>query len=94
MTILFFIDFDLGPYTFSIGDTSDFSEYVRGGIISQVKMPKTVSFVSCFCDLDRVFSSLKSLYRLFFYLLDCLAVFILLPNFSQNLVEIQPENAI
>ena len=36
----------LGPYTFSIGDTSSFSDYVRGGIASQVKMPKSVSFKS------------------------------------------------
>lgn len=36
----------LGPYTFSIGDTSDFSEYIRGGIVTQVKMPKTISFKS------------------------------------------------
>ena len=36
----------LGPYTFSIGDTSGFSPYVRGGIANQVKMPKTVQFKS------------------------------------------------
>ncbi|CAH3177011.1 unnamed protein product, partial [Porites evermanni] len=36
----------LGPYTFSIGDTSAYSEYVRGGIVSQVKMPKVVKFKS------------------------------------------------
>jgi len=36
----------LGPYTFSIGDTSSYSEYVRGGIATQVKMPKTVQFKS------------------------------------------------
>lgn len=36
----------LGPYTFTIGDTTSFSEYVRGGIATQVKMPKTVSFKS------------------------------------------------
>lgn len=36
----------LGPYTFSIGDTSNLSEYVRGGIVSQVKMPKIVNFKS------------------------------------------------
>eukprot|EP00276_Gloeochaete_wittrockiana_P001504 CAMPEP_0184672430 /NCGR_PEP_ID=MMETSP0308-20130426/86094_1 /TAXON_ID=38269 /ORGANISM="Gloeochaete witrockiana, Strain SAG 46.84" /LENGTH=1027 /DNA_ID=CAMNT_0027119757 /DNA_START=423 /DNA_END=3506 /DNA_ORIENTATION=+ len=36
----------LGPYTFSIGDTTGFSQYVRGGIATQVKMPKTVSFLS------------------------------------------------
>lgn len=34
----------LGPYTFSIGDTSGFPDYTRGGIATQVKMPKTVSF--------------------------------------------------
>ena len=35
-----------GPYTFSIGDTSKYSQYVRGGIVTQVKMPHTVNFVS------------------------------------------------
>lgn len=34
----------LGPYTFSIGDTSNFGTYIRGGIVTQVKMPRTVSF--------------------------------------------------
>lgn len=37
----------LGPYTFSIGDTSSFSEYSKGGGLAiQVKMPKTISFKS------------------------------------------------
>ncbi|KAH8321768.1 hypothetical protein KR067_000740 [Drosophila pandora] len=36
----------LGPYTFSIGDTSTFGEYKSGGVATQVKMPKTVSFKS------------------------------------------------
>uniref|UniRef100_A0A667X6P2 E1 ubiquitin-activating enzyme n=1 Tax=Myripristis murdjan TaxID=586833 RepID=A0A667X6P2_9TELE len=36
----------LGPYTFSICDTTGFSDYVRGGIVSQVKMPKKISFVN------------------------------------------------
>ncbi len=36
----------LGPYTFSVGDTSGMSDYVRGGIVKEVKMPKKVSFVS------------------------------------------------
>lgn len=36
----------LGPYTFSICDTSGFSDYIRGGIVSQVKVPKKISFVS------------------------------------------------
>jgi ubiquitin-activating enzyme E1 len=34
-----------GPYTFSIGDTSGLSEYKRGGIFTQVKMPKIIDFV-------------------------------------------------
>ncbi|KAK3930977.1 Ubiquitin-like modifier-activating enzyme 1 [Frankliniella fusca] len=34
----------LGPYTFSIGDTKNFTEYIRGGIVTQVKMPKVVNF--------------------------------------------------
>lgn len=34
----------LGPYTFSIGDTTAFSKYERGGIAVQVKMPKVLSF--------------------------------------------------
>lgn len=36
----------LGPYTFSIGDTRSYSTYVRGGIATQVKMPKKTTFVS------------------------------------------------
>ncbi|XP_076263300.1 ubiquitin-like activating enzyme 1 isoform X2 [Rhynchophorus ferrugineus] len=36
----------LGPYTFSICDTTDFSKYERGGIATQVKMPKQLSFKS------------------------------------------------
>ncbi|XP_058810207.1 ubiquitin-like modifier-activating enzyme 1 [Phymastichus coffea] len=36
----------LGPYTFSIGDTSTFSEYIQSGIVTQVKMPKTLKFLS------------------------------------------------
>lgn len=34
----------LGPYTFSIGDTTNCSKYIRGGIVTQVKMPKKISF--------------------------------------------------
>ncbi|XP_039567135.1 ubiquitin-like modifier-activating enzyme 1 [Passer montanus] len=34
----------LGPYTFSIGDTSSYGDYVRGGIVTQVKMPKHIHF--------------------------------------------------
>lgn len=36
----------LGPYTFSIGDTTSYSDYVRGGVVTQVKMPKNMSFKS------------------------------------------------
>lgn len=34
----------LGPYTFTIGDTTHLSDYIRGGTVMQVKMPKIVSF--------------------------------------------------
>lgn len=33
-----------GPYTFSIGDTTGFSDYERGGLATQVKQPKVMSF--------------------------------------------------
>ncbi|CAG8762859.1 1368_t:CDS:2, partial [Racocetra persica] len=36
----------LGPYTFSIGDTSNFGDYISGGLFTQVKQPKTISFKS------------------------------------------------
>jgi len=36
----------LGPYTFSIGDTSNLAPYVRGGIVSQVKVPTVIKFKS------------------------------------------------
>ncbi|KAG6331678.1 hypothetical protein ID866_7409 [Astraeus odoratus] len=35
-----------GPYTFTIGDTSDLGDYIRGGIFHQVKMPKIIEFKS------------------------------------------------
>lgn len=34
-----------GPYTFSIGDTSSLSDYISGGIFTQVKMPQILEFV-------------------------------------------------
>lgn len=34
----------LGPYTFSIGDTSSLSDYVRGGVVTHMKMPKKIHF--------------------------------------------------
>ena len=33
-----------GPYTFSIGDVSGLGEYKRGGLYTQVKMPKIIDF--------------------------------------------------
>ncbi len=36
----------LGPYTFSIGDTTDCGTYKSGGIFTQVKQPKLLEFVS------------------------------------------------
>ncbi|KAH7930026.1 ubiquitin-activating enzyme E1 [Leucogyrophana mollusca] len=35
-----------GPYTFEIGDTSNLGDYTRGGIFTQVKMPKIIEFKS------------------------------------------------
>jgi len=34
----------IGPYTFSIGDTTGFSDYVKGGVATQVKKPKVLHF--------------------------------------------------
>lgn len=36
----------LGPYTFSIGDTSKFGKYITGGIATQVKMSRVMNFKS------------------------------------------------
>lgn len=36
----------LGPYTFSIGDTTKYSKYIQGGVVTQVKLPKTINFNS------------------------------------------------
>ncbi|KAJ2783125.1 E1 ubiquitin-activating protein [Coemansia javaensis] len=36
----------LGPYSFSIGDTSGLSAYTGGGVFTQVKAPETLSFAS------------------------------------------------
>jgi len=36
----------LGPYTFSIGDTTSYSDYIKGGYATQVKMPKKLNFKS------------------------------------------------
>lgn len=36
----------LGPYTFSIGDTSSLGTYVTGGTFVQVQMPKKLDFLS------------------------------------------------
>lgn len=36
----------LGPYTFSIGDTTNLSKYERGGVATQVLMPVNINFKS------------------------------------------------
>ena len=33
-----------GPYTFTIGNTSNFDQYVSGGVFTQVKQPKIIDF--------------------------------------------------
>lgn len=43
----------LGPYTFSIGDTTNLSDYISGGIVTQVKMPKIISFKSLTESMDK-----------------------------------------
>eukprot|EP00164_Ancoracysta_twista_P001544 GFYU01002025.1.p1 GENE.GFYU01002025.1~~GFYU01002025.1.p1 ORF type:complete len:1022 (+),score=376.66 GFYU01002025.1:139-3066(+) len=35
-----------GPYTFTIGDTTNLGTYTSGGYVTQVKMPKTIHFKS------------------------------------------------
>ncbi|GFR86122.1 ubiquitin-like modifier-activating enzyme 1 [Elysia marginata] len=42
----------LGPYTFSIGDTTKYSDYIRGGTVTTVKMPKTLNFKSISQSMD------------------------------------------
>lgn len=42
----YYVFFFLGPYTFGIGDTSNFSDYISGGFATQVNMPKKINFVS------------------------------------------------
>jgi hypothetical protein len=34
-----------GPYTFTVGDTTNLGTYKTGGIFTQVKMPKIIEFV-------------------------------------------------
>lgn len=54
----------VGPEAFSIGDTSDLSEYIGGGICTQVIVPELVHFVclsigstlSHYLHLDRILS--------------------------------------
>ena len=37
-----------GPFTFALGDTTKYGDYISGGIFTQVKMPKIINFVSIF----------------------------------------------
>lgn len=41
---------EIGPFSFSIGDTSSFSEYQGGGIATQVKVQTEIDFVCFFYD--------------------------------------------
>lgn len=41
------MSFFSGPFTFTIGDTSQFGEYIGGGTVTELKMKETVKFVSC-----------------------------------------------
>jgi ubiquitin-activating enzyme E1 len=53
-----------GPYTFTIGDTSDLDDYTGGGIFTQVKMPKIIDFVSRFTSFGLIthISPLRNLF--------------------------------
>ena len=51
-----------GPYTFTIGDTTGFSDYKAGGIFTQVKMPKIIEFVRLRCS-ELVNSTLTPSFR-------------------------------
>ena len=42
----------LSPYSFSVGDTRKFSQYLREGIVEQVKVPIKVDFKSLKASLD------------------------------------------
>jgi ubiquitin-activating enzyme E1 len=44
-----------GPYTFTIGDTSNLGMYKAGGIFNQVKMPKTIEFVRMSLQIPFIF---------------------------------------
>ena len=50
----------LGPYTFTIGDTSNLGDYERGGVVTQVKMPKSTDFVSWFTFKSKYFIHCKA----------------------------------
>ena len=54
----------LGPYTFSIGDTSAFGEYLGGGIVTQVKQPKDIQFVSDISLIDELPASVGPCFEL------------------------------
>lgn len=44
---------ELGPFAFSIGDTTEFSQYLRGGIVTEVKKPKSITFKKFTASLDQ-----------------------------------------
>ncbi|XP_030632381.1 ubiquitin-like modifier-activating enzyme 1 [Chanos chanos] len=46
---------DCGDYSFTICDTSGFSAYERGGVVTEVKKSRTLSFMALDAALDEVF---------------------------------------
>lgn len=53
-SILIFLEWKVkvvSPYVLSIGDTSNFTPYIKGGHIEQVKTPKTIKFVCIFLSI-------------------------------------------
>jgi ubiquitin-activating enzyme E1 len=51
-----------GPYTFTMGDTSNLGDYKTGGIFTQVKMPKIIDFVSTCKVMHSLTNSLVEIY--------------------------------
>ena len=61
----------IDSYSFSIGDTRSFGDYIRGGVAIQVKTPKPVNFVSVYY------------YIIIIYYFDC---FVLYFSFNFNFI--------
>ena len=71
----------LGPYTFSIGDTSNCSDYLRGGIVTQVKVPKKITYVSIICTFSNTvlfYPKLQFSHQLYYISSPKLGIFVLM----------------